>query len=52
MKTKEKKHAHIWKYNTGGVVRVCEAPIPTIESCGKEERTGEETTNKLPKKSV
>jgi len=34
---KEKKHRHIWKYSTGKTVRVCEAPIPTIESCGKEE---------------
>jgi hypothetical protein len=33
---KEKKHKHIWKYD-GSNVRVCEAPIPTIESCGKEE---------------
>ena len=34
---KKKKHKHIWKYNEGRTVRVCEAPIPTIESCGKEE---------------
>ena len=30
------KHKHIWKYNkidTG--VRICEAPIPTIPSCGE-----------------
>lgn len=32
-----KKHKHVWKYS-GGNVRVCEAPFPTIESCGKEER--------------
>lgn len=31
-----KKHKHIWKYD-GKYVRVCEAPFPTIESCGKEE---------------
>lgn len=32
----KKKHKHIWKYD-GSYVRVCEAPIPTIESCGREE---------------
>jgi len=35
MKKKE-KHEHIWKYE-GSFVRTCEAPIPTIDSCGKEE---------------
>lgn len=33
----EGKHKHIWKYREGSNKRVCEAPIPTIESCGKEE---------------
>jgi len=35
-KLKIKKHKHIWKYY-GNNVRICEAPIPTIESCGKIE---------------
>jgi hypothetical protein len=30
-------HKHIWKYNTASNTRVCEAPFPTIESCGKVE---------------
>jgi len=35
-KGEKKKHEHIWKYR-GEYDRVCEAPIPTIESCGKIE---------------
>jgi len=31
------KHKHCWKYIFGGKVRICEAPFPTIESCGKKE---------------
>jgi hypothetical protein len=36
VRAKKTRHRHIWKYD-GDHVRVCEAPIPTIESCGKEE---------------
>ena len=32
----DKKHKHIWKY-IGPYERVCEAPFPTIKSCGKHE---------------
>ncbi|MBI4029484.1 MAG: hypothetical protein HY376_03930 [Candidatus Blackburnbacteria bacterium] len=35
--TARKKHKHIWKYNTAKKERVCEAPFPFIESCGKKE---------------
>ena len=35
METKE--HTHIWKYIGDTGVRVCEAPFPTIESCGRVE---------------
>ena len=31
---KNKEHKHIWKY-VGNGIRHCEAPFPTIESCGK-----------------
>lgn len=34
---KNKEHTHIWKYREGSNKRVCEAPIPTIESCGEVE---------------
>ena len=33
---KERKHKHIWKYECRNV-RICEAPFPTIESCGEEQ---------------
>lgn len=41
----EKEHIHIWKYlakQTNGIMdepymRVCEAPFPTIPSCGRTE---------------
>lgn len=33
------EHKHIWKYTEGSDIRVCEAPIPTIPSCGKVEKT-------------
>jgi len=33
----KKKHEHIWKYIGAGYERVCEAPIPTIPSCGRKE---------------
>ncbi len=33
-----KKHKHIWKYVPADGYRVCKAPIPTIESCGKIEK--------------
>lgn len=35
-KREEKKHNHIWKY-IGSYERICEAPFPTIKSCGKHE---------------
>ena len=35
--TKKKKHKHCWKYESE-YNRVCEAPFPTIESCGKREK--------------
>lgn len=37
IKVKSKEHQHIWKYIGAGYERICEAPIPTIESCGKKE---------------
>ena len=32
----KKEHNHIWKY-MGPFERVCEAPFPTIPSCGRAE---------------
>lgn len=37
LKQQEIGHKHIWKYREGTNYRVCEAPFPTIESCGKIE---------------
>lgn len=38
IKLKPEKHKHIWKYWAQGTIRTCEAPIPTIPSCGKTEK--------------
>lgn len=35
--TEKRKHTHIWKYLGAGYERICEAPLPTIESCGEEQ---------------
>ena len=36
-KKTEGGHNHSWKYKGAGHERVCEAPFPTIESCGEVE---------------
>lgn len=46
-KALKKECTHIWKY-MGSYERVCEAPIPTIPSCGRAEILDDDGTGNGP----